>query len=196
MNTWRRWLEPGIAIPSTRDTTGTCLRFRWNLLNFNEQNSPNGNSGLRAPSGWYLISRKGSPHEGDSCFYRLCDRSQYARSRRRKSSMRALVVLACFVLAACSSVYNLPPVIAPDPEAATKAAKKASNEEKLVGSVEVSAVRDAHLVSPGPYIVCIRGAISATAPLRTYAVFFKTTMMSGLECRSSSTVVKSRPSLP
>ena len=85
------------------------------------------------------------------------------------------VVLACFVLTACSSssVYNSPPVSAPDAEAATKAAKKASNEEKLVGSVEVSAVREAHPASPGPYILCLRGAESATAPRRTYAVFFK-----------------------
>jgi hypothetical protein len=88
--------------------------------------------------------------------------------------MRVFVILACLVLAACSSVYNLPPVTAPDSEAATKAAKKASNEEKLVGSVEVSAVREAHPLSPGPYILCIRGAAeSATALRRTYAVFLK-----------------------
>jgi hypothetical protein len=87
--------------------------------------------------------------------------------------MRVFVVLACFGLAACSSVSNLPPVTAPDPETATKAAKKASNEEKLVGSVEVSGVREAHPVSPGPYILCIRGAESATALRRTYAVFFQ-----------------------
>ena len=83
------------------------------------------------------------------------------------------VVLACFVLTACSSsVYNPPPVSAPDAEAANKAAKKASDEE-LVGSVEVSAVREAYSASPGPYILCLRGAESATAPRRTYAVFFK-----------------------
>jgi hypothetical protein len=87
--------------------------------------------------------------------------------------MRVFVVLACFVLAACSSVYDVPLVTAPDAETATKAAKKASNEEKLVGSVEVSAVQEAHPVSPGPYILCLRGAESATAPRRTYAVFFK-----------------------
>jgi hypothetical protein len=88
--------------------------------------------------------------------------------------MRVFVVLACFVLAACSSsVYNPPPVSAPDPATATKVAKKASNEEKLMGTVEVSAVREAHPVSPGPYILCLRGAESATAPRRTYAVFFK-----------------------
>ena len=88
--------------------------------------------------------------------------------------MRVFVVLACFVLTACSSsVYNPPPVSAPDAEAANKAAKKASNEEKLVGSVEVSAVREAYSASPGPYILCLRGAESATAPRRTYAVFFK-----------------------
>ena len=87
--------------------------------------------------------------------------------------MRVFVILACLVLAACSSVYDLPPVSAPDPEAATAAAKKASNEEKLVGAVEVSAVREAHPLGPGPYILCLRGAESATAPRRTYAVFFK-----------------------
>jgi hypothetical protein len=87
--------------------------------------------------------------------------------------MRVFIVLTCFGLAACSSVYNLAPVTAPDPETATKAAKKASNEEKLVGSVEVSAVREAQPVSPGPYVLCIRGAESATGPRRTYAVFFK-----------------------
>jgi hypothetical protein len=88
--------------------------------------------------------------------------------------MRAFIVLACLVLAACSSTdYKPPPVSAPDRETATKTAKTASNEEKLVGSVEVSAVREAHPVSPGPYILCIRGAESATARHRTYAVFFK-----------------------
>src|SRR5882757_10861836 len=83
-----------------------------------------------------------------------CAASRQEVAARLGSSMRVFVVLACFVLAACSSVYNLPPVIAPDQEAAAKAAKKASNEEKLVGSVEVSAVQEDHLVSPGPYILC------------------------------------------
>jgi hypothetical protein len=87
--------------------------------------------------------------------------------------MRVFVVLACLVLVACSSVSNLRPATAPESEAATKAAKKASNEEKLVGSVEVSTVREAHPLSPGPYILCIRGAESATKPRHTYAVFFK-----------------------
>ena len=71
------------------------------------------------------------------------------------------------------AIYDLPPVSAPDSEAATAAAKKASNEEKLMGSVEVSAVREAHPLGPGPYVLCLRGAESATAPRRTYAVFFK-----------------------
>jgi hypothetical protein len=100
--------------------------------------------------------------------------------------MRAFVVLACLILAACSSSdYNPPPVSAPDRETATTTAKTASNEEKLVGSVEVSAVREAHPISPGSYILCLRGA--GNHPRRRVALtryFSKTTIMLGPECRS------------
>ena len=88
--------------------------------------------------------------------------------------MRFLAVLACLSLGGCSSqVYDLPPPMhAPEVSVAIDGAKKAANEAKLVGPVEVSAVREAYPLGPGPYILCIRGTNSQT-PARTYAVFFE-----------------------
>ena len=87
--------------------------------------------------------------------------------------MRLLTVLTCLVLGACSSeVYDLPPVYAPELSKTIEGAKTAANEVKLVGPVEVSAVRQAHPLGPGPYILCIRGTNSLTGT-RTFAVFFK-----------------------
>ena len=80
----------------------------------------------------------------------------------------------CCVLAACSSlVIELPIISAPEPLKAVEGAKKAAAVEKLVGLLEISAVREAHPLSPGPYILCIRGGVSDTALRHTYAVFFK-----------------------
>jgi hypothetical protein len=53
-----------------------------------------------------------------------------------------------------------------------RGAKTAANELKLVGPVEVSAVRQAHPLGPGPYILCIRGTNSLTGT-HAFAVFFK-----------------------
>jgi hypothetical protein len=86
--------------------------------------------------------------------------------------MRPLAMLTCLVLAACSS-YELPAASPPEPAKAIAAAKQAAAEEKLVGAVEISAVREANLIAPGRYMLCLRGAISDTAQRRTYAVFFK-----------------------
>lgn len=61
----------------------------------------------------------------------------------------------------------------PDPAIAMGVAKVASNEAKLVGPVEVSPVREAHSLSPGPYLLCIRGSIPNAPGTRAYAVFFK-----------------------
>ena len=86
--------------------------------------------------------------------------------------MRLLAVLACLVLGACFAVYDLPPTYAPEPSKALEGAKKGANEEKLVGPVEISAVREAHPLGLGPFILCIRGVNPLTGT-RTYAVFFK-----------------------
>jgi len=51
-------------------------------------------------------------------------------------------------------------------------------EEKLVGPVEVSAVRPA-LVGPGQYLLCLRGTHSPSEPPRTHAVFFNNDVYKG-----------------
>lgn len=43
--------------------------------------------------------------------------------------VRALIILACFSLAACATQYDLPLVTAPEPEKAIEGAKKAAAEE-------------------------------------------------------------------
>ena len=88
--------------------------------------------------------------------------------------MRLLAVLVSFVLSACSAVpaYVPPPTYATQLSKAREGAKFAANEEKLVGPVEISGVREAHPLGKGPYILCIRGD-NSRAGVRTYAVFFK-----------------------
>ena len=92
-------------------------------------------------------------------------------------AMRFSAILSCLVVAACSSASDgpaPPPRVrpsAPSPEAALAGAKVAVVEEKLVGLVEVSAVRPA-VVGPGQYFLCLRGAQSPSGPRRTHAVFF------------------------
>ena len=86
--------------------------------------------------------------------------------------MRLLAVLACLILSACSQSFDLPQIYAPEPSKATEGAKRGANDEKLVGPVEVSAVRQANGIAPGPYILCVRGN-NPTVGLRTYSVFFK-----------------------
>jgi len=54
----------------------------------------------------------------------------------------------------------------------------AVREEKLVGPVEVSAVRPA-LVGPGQYLLCLRRAQSPSGPLRTHSVFFDNDVYKG-----------------
>ncbi len=49
----------------------------------------------------------------------------------------------------------------------------AADEVKLVGLVEISAVRKAHPLAPGQYLSCIRGTNAQSKTQRTYAVFFK-----------------------
>jgi hypothetical protein len=86
--------------------------------------------------------------------------------------MRLLAVLACLVLSCCTQPFDLPQIYAPEPSKATEGAKRGANEEKLIGPVEVSEVRQAIPIAPGPYILCIRGT-NPTVGLRVYSVFFK-----------------------
>jgi hypothetical protein len=50
--------------------------------------------------------------------------------------------------------------------------KKAATEEKLAGPIEMSDLRQSDH-GPGRFVLCIRGAGSASDPRRTYAVFFE-----------------------
>jgi hypothetical protein len=84
--------------------------------------------------------------------------------------MRLLLIFACLALSACAGTYDVPLASAPEPLKATEGAKKGANEEKLVGPVEVSAVRQASPVAPGPYMLCVKG--NNTAQQQTYVAVF------------------------
>jgi hypothetical protein len=88
--------------------------------------------------------------------------------------VRLLAVFVSLVLTACSTIpaYVPPATYAPKFSKAREGAKFAANQEKLVGLVEISAVRKAHPLGDGPYILCVRGDNSRNG-VRTYAVFFK-----------------------
>jgi hypothetical protein len=88
--------------------------------------------------------------------------------------MRWLAILTCLSLGGCAAaVYDLPPTQAPEPSAAIEGAEKGANEARLLGPVEVSAVREAHPLAPGTHILCIKGINSLGPNPRTYAVFLK-----------------------
>jgi hypothetical protein len=90
--------------------------------------------------------------------------------------MRALLILLCLTLSACSSALEsaiIGPYVAPSAPtlaAALKGAKQAVAEEKLTGFIEVSDVRGSDH-GPGRFLLCLRGA-SGFSPRRTYAAFF------------------------
>jgi hypothetical protein len=88
--------------------------------------------------------------------------------------MRWLAIFTCLAMGGCTSaVYDLPPTHAPELYAAIEGAKAGANEARLLGPVEVSAVREAHPLAPGSHILCIKGINSLDPNPRTYAVFFK-----------------------
>jgi hypothetical protein len=92
--------------------------------------------------------------------------------------MRAFAVLPCLALAACStqveSTITAPYVPPSAPTLATvrEGIKKAATEEKLIGTTEMSDLRQSDR-GPGRFVLCIRGTGSASGPRRTYAVFFE-----------------------
>jgi hypothetical protein len=92
--------------------------------------------------------------------------------------MRAfLVLLLCFTLAACSPSENLSPIkpyvppSMPTVAAANKGIGQAVAEEKIVGTVEMSDLRETDH-GPGRFMLCIRGVESKYRRVTTYAVFF------------------------
>jgi len=90
-----------------------------------------------------------------------------------KRCMRWFATSVCLFLGNCSSSEYIPPLInAPSPSAAMAGAKAAANDAKFVGPVEVSAVREAHPIGPGRYLLCIRGRVMPPSETLIYAVFF------------------------
>lgn len=92
--------------------------------------------------------------------------------------MRPLVVLLlCSTLAACAAPVELPlwkPYVSPS--APTTAAvgdgiKRAVAEEKVGNPIEISAVRQTDH-GLGAFVICLRGAGSASGQRTTYAAFF------------------------
>jgi len=98
-------------------------------------------------------------------------------------AVRFSAILSCLLVAACSSASDgpAPPFVrpsAPSPAAELAGAKQAVLEEKLVGPVEISAVRPA-VLGPGQYLLCLRGTRSPSEPPHTHAVFFDNDVYKG-----------------
>jgi hypothetical protein len=82
-----------------------------------------------------------------------------------------LATLACVILADCSS-YDERTITrseAPKSKTAEYYLKTAAKDGKLSEPLEVTAVRQAHLLSPGDWVACVKSAAPGSA---RYAVFF------------------------
>jgi hypothetical protein len=92
--------------------------------------------------------------------------------------MRVLLVLPlCFALAACSHSEDLSPIkpyappSTPTMAAVNKGIAQAVTEEKVIGPVEMSDLRETDH-GPGRFVVCIRGVEPKYKRPTTYGVFF------------------------
>src|SRR5262249_34888953 len=85
-------------------------------------------------------------------------------------------IMYAALLASCTPdipMARYVPPSAPSPAKALEGARPAAAEEKLVGLIERSEVREADPpLGPGRYLLCVRGANSVSETRRTYAVFF------------------------
>jgi hypothetical protein len=87
--------------------------------------------------------------------------------------MRFPAALLCCGLAACSSFEGaaLDPVKPPEAAAIAAWVKQTAKEAKLPDPLEVSSPSEAAMVSPGPWMVCMRSG--APDQRSRYAIFFK-----------------------
>jgi hypothetical protein len=92
--------------------------------------------------------------------------------------MRVLLVLPlCFMFAACSHSEDLSPIkpyvppSTPTMAAANKGIAQAVTEEKIIGPIEMSDLRETDH-GPGRFVLCIRGVEPKYKRPTTYAVFF------------------------
>src|SRR5437667_6322174 len=89
--------------------------------------------------------------------------------------MRALALLLCLVLTACSSVSESIPadvVLPPDPSIALKGVKTAASEARFAEPVEVSDPIRANPISSSPWLICLRTGKSEESKRLTYSAFF------------------------
>ena len=91
-------------------------------------------------------------------------------------AMRRIAIVPILFLQGCSTdvevpLVVVPVVVSPTQSGAINGAQKAANDAKLVGPVEISAVRKATPLAPGQYQLCIKGTNAQTGT-RAYAVFF------------------------
>jgi len=114
---------------------------------------------------------------GEPVFKPQCPRLVTAGLSWGTLEMRALVVLLCTTLAACSALegfstatpYAAPSM--PTMAAATTGAKQAAAEAKLTGPIEMSDLRQTDR-GPGRFVLCIRSAQPKDGRATYYAVFF------------------------
>jgi hypothetical protein len=90
--------------------------------------------------------------------------------------MRLLKLLPCLVLGACSSFLDdIPEKADPAPFISTSAndLRKAADQEKLAGPLEVAGPIAANSISVAPWIICLRSAATEQTRKRVYSAFFK-----------------------
>ena len=91
--------------------------------------------------------------------------------------MRWFMVFTCLVQAGCSWSEALPPITPGIPHTAALQVivERAVTEAKLPPPIEVSAMRAAHPISPGEWMICLQS--SAPDQSRRYAVFMRNNEM-------------------
>jgi hypothetical protein len=90
--------------------------------------------------------------------------------------MRSLAVLPCLALAACSSIIEEIPQktdSAPFISTSTPELKKAAEESKISGPLEIAGPIPANPISSAPWIICLRSGASEQSRRLVYSVFFR-----------------------
>lgn len=95
-----------------------------------------------------------------------------------KSSIGALAPI-CVLAASCSLLERSPrpePSAAPSITAAIVGARAAAKERKLPEPIEMTAARQAHPLSPGDWVLCVKSSAPDSA---AHAVFFNADAVKG-----------------
>jgi hypothetical protein len=90
--------------------------------------------------------------------------------------MRPLALLPCLALAACSSIIEEIPQktdSAPFVSTSIQELKKAAEESKIRGPLEIAGPIPANPISSAPWIICLRSGASEQSRRLVYSVFFR-----------------------